>query len=713
MLKKKPKSNLNSMSELMKNKKRNTEIYKLPALTMNKERDLKKSCDFPSLSISNDKTINKDKININSNFISFTETNNKDNRNSNTMDMKYKFKSPKKVPKSPNRKKIKLEKDKEKLKNLLNCFRELTDTDPNTKYSIKEENLHLIKKNTNYRKEISNAFTYIYRISRHQQKLDVIKLNTWDEDNLESFYGNTNILYQYLYKYYKIRNNTEKLNELEYYKRIIDSNGNFVDNILKSTSVNNKAIQIIREQKNMEQGSILHNIISKTHYRFRNDLFTKNKNISLNFGIDNDAFDAMKKKKDIAVIYGKVIKEKEKQENVKREELMNLAIKILNKKKEKSRIAKGIGKYYEEANNILKRYHAKIRQMKEDREEVKKHYHRRKSIPVSEEELAHRNNSLKRILNEKDKLGLQIIRANNDLSKELKNSEKNRIQLVEELEICKKELLFMKISHIYLTKEQRNYYLDLLKKGYDIRNDGLVWIVKRLLEIQTKLEYHHFPKYLDKDQADYIIEMANINLEEAQLKIVIDVLQKKQNLMHNKFNKQMMKKILVLSQKRKTQIKIDDENLPDRYALPDKDESFKSKKKIDNNINDIYQKYSGAFRINNLRDLGEERDKEITEELKLALLEGGSNGPHDNLDDITELLNFLNKDKNNKDYFQFIFKLKLRMRFLAKKKENLKKKQLNLFKESLDNVNRFNYAESSLKYDLIWGALFGNNIIYK
>ena len=31
-----------------------------------------------------------------------------------------------------------------------------------------------------------------------------------------------------------------------------------------------------------------------------------------------------------------------------------------------------------------------------------------------------------------------------------------------------------------------------------------------------------------------------------------------------------------------------------------------------------------------------------------------------------------------------------------------------IFRETLDNDNRYNYAESSLKYDLVWGALFGN-----
>jgi hypothetical protein len=260
----------------------------------------------------------------------------------------------------------------------------------------------------------------------------------------------------------------------------------------------------------------------------------------------------------------------------------------------------------------------------------------------------------------------------------------------------------MKIAHVYLTKEQRNYYLDLLNKGYDIRNEGLVWIVKRLLEIQTKLEYHHFPKYLDNDQADYIIELANLNLEETQLKIVIDVLQKKQNNLHDKFNKEMVEKLLMLSQQRESQAK---DNINSKYKIVNENK-FSQEDKLHHILNDIYKKYEGAFKINSIKHFDEMREKKITEELKLSLMEGGRGGG--NFDELTGLTEFLNNNKDNKDYFEFILKLKLRMRLLAKKKETLRQKQILLFRETLDNDNRYNYAESSLKYDLVWGALFGN-----
>jgi hypothetical protein len=703
MKKKISKSNFNIFREIRIPNNSTSQNYKLPSLIMNKNKNSIKKYENLGISMSNSNLSKNNifKMQFNPKITSSTNYN---IRNSHTMEIQKSLDTSK-ISKGNKTPKVKLEKDKEKLQNLVNCFKELDDSNPKTKYDIK--NLKELNNKT-YNKEISNTFTKFYRISRHQQKLDVIKLNTWDEENLESFYGNTNIIYNYLVSYFIKQNNKKKLDELEYFKRIIDSNGNFVDNLLKNNP-NNKIIQNFRDQKNLEQGTILHNIISKTHNRFRNDLMVKDKKISINFGLDNDAFAAMKKEKDMGTVYyGKVIKEKEKQEAAKREELMNLSIKILNKKREKELKENNIGKNYEETNNVIKKFNSKILKINEEIHENKEIFKRIQNIEVPEGEDMNKKNQLSRIQLNRDKLEMQLLRTKYELNLELKNLDKKKHNLIEELEIIKNELLFMKIAHVYLTKEQRNYYLDLLNKGYDIRNEGLVWIVKRLLEIQTKLEYHHFPKYLDKDQADYIIELANINLEEAQLKIVIDVLQKKQNNRHNKFNKEMIQKIIVLSNKRKSQMV--EENIA-KYKTPKKEEKFKFEDKITTTIHDIYKKYESAFKINNLKKFDDMREKQIIEELKISLLEGGRNGPHENLDELEGLLEFLNNNGENKDYFEFILKLKLRMRLLSKKKEALKQKQVFLFRESLDNDNRFNYAESSLKYDLVWGALFGNRFI--
>ena len=56
----------------------------------------------------------------------------------------------------------------------------------------------------------------------------------------------------------------------------------------------------------------------------------------------------------------------------------------------------------------------------------------------------------------------------------------------------------------------------------------MIWCVRNLLELQTNLEYHHFPKFLTHEEIDYLIKIANISLEEIQLKIILKTLKKKQ-----------------------------------------------------------------------------------------------------------------------------------------------------------------------------------------
>ena len=64
-----------------------------------------------------------------------------------------------------------------------------------------------------------------------------------------------------------------------------------------------------------------------------------------------------------------------------------------------------------------------------------------------------------------------------------------------------------------LIREYKAYYMDILKKGDDLRRDGLLWAVKNLIQIQINLEYPHFPKYLTHEQVDYLKNLAYIILE--------------------------------------------------------------------------------------------------------------------------------------------------------------------------------------------------------
>ena len=58
--------------------------------------------------------------------------------------------------------------------------------------------------------------------------------------------------------------------------------------------------------------------------------------------------------------------------------------------------------------------------------------------------------------------------------------------------ILKDEENYIKLVKLSLISSQKEYYIDILKKGYDVRNEGLVWCVKNLLELQTDLKYYLF-----------------------------------------------------------------------------------------------------------------------------------------------------------------------------------------------------------------------------
>ena len=602
-------------------------------------------------------------------------------------------------------------KEKERLKKLVDCYQQLERSNNLDLKEIANSSFN----NKLYNNELSHNFTKFYRITEKHEQFDVLKLNTWDKDNLSQFYGNPNTIYANLLFYYKTKKEKKKIDELENLKRIIDNNGDFVDNLLKNPSnTNNKIIQDYIDKKNLEQGTILHNIITKTQHRFKHDiLFEKDQKISSNFGINADTLNALKSEKDIgSTYYTKIIREKEKQESAKRQELIDLSIKLFNKKQEKEIREKTLGKNFEEINNIIKKYNLQMFKISDEIEAKRELYDKILKTEIDDKDdnaKMIKLDQLSEIQANRSYKEKKLVEIKKELSYEIKKMEKIKNKLNDELLICKNELLFLKIAQITLIKEQRNYYLDLLHKGYDIRNEGLVWIVRRLLEIQTKLEYHHFPKYLYNDQINYIIELANLNLEEAQLKIVLNVLEKKQQKLQNQIHKTVMNKILILSNQRyHRQSGVAIKTIEKAKNLI---KEYNKEKIISNNINDIYKKYENNFKYNTEKQIEDNKEERMIMELKMVLLERGGGNYTQGYDELSKVIEFMYKDKDKKDFFEFILRLKLRMRLLAQKKERIRKKEMAEFKERMDNDNkRFNCAEVSLKYDLVWGALFGSRI---
>lgn len=72
-----------------------------------------------------------------------------------------------------------------------------------------------------------------------------------------------------------------------------------------------------------------------------------------------------------------------------------------------------------------------------------------------------------------------------------------------EKELEKTEKLLLKCI-----KSLTNYYLNILSKSIDIREEGLLWVVKRLLRLNYTPKINEFPEYIDENIYSYIITLS-------------------------------------------------------------------------------------------------------------------------------------------------------------------------------------------------------------
>ncbi len=168
--------------------------------------------------------------------------------------------------------------------------------------------------------------------------------------------------------------------------------------------------------------------------------------------------------------------------------------------------------------------------------------------------------------------------------------------------------------------------------------------------------FYHFPKFLNNEQIDYLMEMANLSLEEIQLKIVLNVIERKRNDMEIDVNKQIMNKIIEYSNnRRKSQINniITDRNKINNNIDNETNKIYKTFRKI-------YNKYEEAFKVSYMKGIEEIRTNQIINELKINLLEEGGSSSPENFQQLTGVLDYLNKNKESNEYLETILKIILK-----------------------------------------------------
>lgn len=112
-----------------------------------------------------------------------------------------------------------------------------------------------------------------------------------------------------------------------------------------------------------------------------------------------------------------------------------------------------------------------------------------------------------------------------------KNSLNDKKEYEYELSLKLKELKSLKVKNCNALAE---YYNKLLEEANDLRNEGITWILYKLLELGWNLEKCHFPSFINKRQVQFLINYSKKKIELSQLKIIYDAIKKKYSIHPNR-----------------------------------------------------------------------------------------------------------------------------------------------------------------------------------
>ena len=585
-----------------------------------------------------------------------------------------------------------------------------------------------LNKKTNYK--------VILKESTHKDINSILmkKLELWDKEHLENREENTELLYKKLYIRYKNKNLEAELKKLELLNDMIKSKKNF-NKIMESNEGTNKILDEFFEKKNKEQGSILKNNISKTKSRFNFSLFlTKTqKDIEQDFGVDSKTINAMNSKELDSDYYTKVIKNNLKYENQLHDELITVNNDIYDKKSEKKDLSKKINEIYLEENRLTTQYHELVKEQKKGLDKFQDDYYERNKKKNKSNKLYSLNKMVKMSskASKAIKTGISLykkISQKNDFYKiastaskkhemdlEIKAFKENyfskmrelnieKEQKLKEIKLIEEELSFYKQVNEVLIEEHKIYYLNILKNGYDTRAEGLIWVVRNLLELQINLEYHHFPKFLTHEEIDFILKRADMSLESKQLKIIMKILKKKQNELKEREDLTKLNEATLILSRKKT-----DDSQSERlyYSNIEYNNNFlRVKAEIDKKFIGVYSRHQDMFnRINAERGIEEAKIIELIHSLRQGLFGRFKTDKNEK-----QILKIFKTNNTQRQIFSLLLYIRKRLDVLQYVSEKIIEEQIKSFKEKESFFEDNNTIKVYMQNELVKKCLFGTAI---
>ena len=587
----------------------------------------------------------------------------------------------------------------------------------NLKYQIINRKMRKYKSNINIKNKKTKKG---YKDEEYKDYSAMIKhLEKWDKEHCKTNKnkGDTSLLYNNLIMYYK---NNNLVNE--------EKNLNLIDNMLKTKN----GFQQFLYNGYLNQNNLLKDLIMRNPTIKKNKINKEDEKINENKNNNNNNKDDVfikllnikkEEKKNRDFYPNKILKERLKYEKELHQKLFFINNLLFNKKFLKEEKKKLLDKIYEEKNKMIIDYNDKYsKDMKQywlRYDEYDYKFKRKAQIinpDINNKSLSPRRKSvafsglsshiknMEYIKNNKiTSLNVEMLRKQKNLKNEYVgkiqnyNSEKNKLE--KEIKIINNEIIYYKQVNDELLREYKFYYMDILKKGTDIRKDGLLWVVKNLIELQINLEYQHFPKYLTHEQIDYLKNLAYISLEENELKIIISVLKKRQSNEIINDNIQRMKIVDTLMTDTQGSSKtlnnyLENDDLTKKFIKIYKNNQQALKLTLDKNEEDI-------------------KIKNILNQIKKGLYSIG-----DNINTNQNNKNFINENKNNilnafmgkakdKDLFSLILSIRNRLIDLDIIKKHIIEKEKENYLESLKFIGNNYFIEKMPFKELIKKSLFG------
>ena len=599
----------------------------------------------------------------------------------------------------------------------------------NMKYQILLRKIKKYNSNENIKsiknKEKKEEFKDYSTIMKHLEK--------WDKEHCyeNKDKSDTTLLFNNLINYYK---NNNLINE--------EKNLYTIENMLK---VKTGFKQFLYNGYLNQKNKLLKELIMRSPTRKKNKKekekeIDETKKISSEKKDNEDGFINLlnKKKEDKKIndfLPNQIFKEKVKYEKDLHQKLLFINNLLFNKKYIKEEKKKKLDKIYEENNKLRMDYNDKfskdIKKYLLMYDEFDYNYKKRVKIinPVSSKNVVRRKSIENNKINTRRKSieynkainldshikAMEYIKNNRistlnsemlqkqkrlrtDFIEKFKSLNHEKDILEKEIKIISNELGYYKHVNDEIIREYKNYYMDILKKGTDLRKDGLLWVVKNLIELKINLEYQHFPKYLTHEQIDYLKKLAFITLEENELKIIISVLKKKQSndIMNDNIERMNLLDALMT-----------DRNSSSSELININDET----KELNEKFIKIYQNNKKAFKFNFDKNEEEIKIKKILIQIKKGLYSIEDNISHKKNNFINEnqnsILNaFIGKTKD-KDLFSLILSIRNRLIELASIKNKIIEKEKENYLDSLKFMGNNSYYDKFSIKEIIRKALFG------